>query len=196
MKVAILGKINKSDPTEYITNLITLLEKRNVSVFLECNYFNSLNGFISKSISSFEELDKSYDLLISIGGDGTILKAITFVKDLSIPIIGVNSGRLGFLAKIQIDNIEQVIEEIISGMVKACRETNVSLVGGETAEMPDTYLPGEHDLVGVITGVVDKEKIITGEKIKPGDLIFGLPSNGLHTNGYSLARKIFFDIGG
>ena len=110
MKVAILGKINKSEPTEYITNLITLLEKRNVSVFLECNYFNSLNGFISKSISSFEELDKSYDLLISIGGDGTILKAITFVKDLSIPIIGVNSGRLGFLAKIQIDNIEQNLE--------------------------------------------------------------------------------------
>tara|TARA_B100000767_G_C19768303_1_gene538697 strand:+ start:41 stop:1078 length:1038 start_codon:yes stop_codon:yes gene_type:complete len=87
-----------------------------------------------------------------------------------------------------------VVEEIVSGMVKACRETNVSLVGGETAEMPDTYLPGEHDLVGVITGVVDKNKIITGDNILPGDVILGLPSSGLHTNGYSLARKIFFDI--
>ena len=87
-----------------------------------------------------------------------------------------------------------VVEEIVSGMVKACRETNVSLVGGETAEMPDTYLPGEHDLVGVITGVVDKNKIIKGDNILPGDVILGLPSSGLHTNGYSLARKIFFDI--
>ena len=62
--------------------------------------------------------------------------------------------------------------------------------------MPDTYLPGEHDLVGVITGIVDKDKIITGENISPGDVLVGLPSNGLHTNGYSLARKIFFkDMG-
>ena len=81
-------------------------------------------------------------------------------------------------------------------MVKACIETGVSLVGGETAEMPDTYLPDEHDLVGVITGVVEKDKIITGESIKPGDVVLGLPSNGLHTNGYSLARKLFFNIGG
>ena len=113
MKVAILGKIIKSESTEHITKIISLLEKRKVSVFLEFEYFKSLNGFISESVSSFKELDKSFDLLISIGGDGTILKAITFVKDLSIPIVGVNTGRLGFLAKIQIENIEQVIEEII-----------------------------------------------------------------------------------
>ncbi|HJM34835.1 MAG TPA: phosphoribosylformylglycinamidine cyclo-ligase, partial [Candidatus Marinimicrobia bacterium] len=81
-------------------------------------------------------------------------------------------------------------------MVKACKNTGISLVGGETAEMPDTYLPGEHDLVGVVTGVVEKEKIITGENIKPGDVLLGLPSNGLHTNGYSFARKLFFEIGG
>ncbi|MDA9572591.1 NAD kinase [Flavobacteriaceae bacterium] len=113
MKVAILGKIFKSEPTEYITKIISLLEKKKVSVFLEFEYFKSLKGFISESVSSFNELDKSFDLLISIGGDGTILKAITFVKDLSIPIVGVNTGRLGFLAKIQIENIELVIEEII-----------------------------------------------------------------------------------
>jgi phosphoribosylformylglycinamidine cyclo-ligase len=89
----------------------------------------------------------------------------------------------------------EIVKEIVSGMVKACKETNVSLVGGETAEMPDTYLPGEHDLVGVITGIVDKDKIITGEHITPGDIVLGLPSSGLHTNGFSLARKIFFEIG-
>jgi phosphoribosylformylglycinamidine cyclo-ligase len=90
----------------------------------------------------------------------------------------------------------KTIEEIVSGMVKACKSTGVSLVGGETAEMPDTYLPGEHDLVGIITGVVEKEKIITGENIKPDHVVLGLPSSGLHTNGYSFARKLFFEIGG
>ena len=89
-----------------------------------------------------------------------------------------------------------VIEEIVSGMVAGCIDTGVSLVGGETAEMPGTYLKGEHDLVGVITGVVEKEKIITGAKITSGDIVLGLPSSGLHTNGYSLARKVFFEIGG
>jgi phosphoribosylformylglycinamidine cyclo-ligase len=104
---------------------------------------------------------------------------------------------LTFLDYIANDKLNpETIEEIVSGMVKACKDTDVSLVGGETAEMPDTYLPGEHDLVGVITGVVEKEKIITGGNIKPGDIVLGLPSNGLHTNGYSFARKLFFEIGG
>jgi phosphoribosylformylglycinamidine cyclo-ligase len=102
---------------------------------------------------------------------------------------------LTFLDYIANDKLKpNTIKEIVSGMVKACRQTGVCLVGGETAEMPDTYLPGEHDLVGVITGVVDKNKIINGKSIKEGDLIVGLPSNGLHTNGYSLARKIFFEF--
>ena len=89
-----------------------------------------------------------------------------------------------------------VIETIVQGMVTACRENNISLVGGETAEMPGTYLPGEHDLVGVITGVVEKEEAILGDKITVGDTIVAFPSSGLHTNGYSLARKLFFDVGG
>lgn len=90
----------------------------------------------------------------------------------------------------------EIIERIISGMVKACRENDISLVGGETAEMPGTYLPFEHDLVGVITGVVEKEKAILGKDIKPGNVILGFASSGLHTNGYSLARKLFFEVGG
>ena len=112
-------------------------------------------------------------------------------------ILVMGARPLTFLDYIANDKLKpEIVEEIVSGMVKACRETGVSLVGGETAEMPDTYLPGEHDLVGIITGVVEKEKIITGENIKPGDVVLGLPSSGLHTNGYSFARKLFFEIGG
>ena len=112
-------------------------------------------------------------------------------------ILVMGARPLTFLDYIANDKLKpEIVEEIVSGMVKACKETGVSLVGGETAEMPDTYLPGEHDLVGIITGVVEKEKIITGENIKPSDMVLGLPSNGLHTNGYSFARKLFFEIGG
>ncbi len=112
-------------------------------------------------------------------------------------ILVMGARPLTFLDYIANDKLKpEIVEEIVSGMVKACRETGVSLVGGETAEMPDTYLPGEHDLVGIITGVVEKDKIITGEAIKAGDVVLGLPSSGLHTNGYSFARKLFFEIGG
>ncbi len=111
-------------------------------------------------------------------------------------ILVMGARPLTFLDYIANDKLKpEIIEQIVSGMVKACQNTGVSLVGGETAEMPDTYLPGEHDLVGVITGVVEKDKIITGERIQPGDIVLGLPSSGLHTNGYSLARKLFFEIG-
>lgn len=90
----------------------------------------------------------------------------------------------------------EIIEKIVVGMAKACHENGISLVGGETAEMPGTYLPGEHDLVGIITGVVEKDAAILGKDIAVGDVVMAFPSSGLHTNGYSLARKLFFDIGG
>ena len=103
---------------------------------------------------------------------------------------------LTFLDYIANDKLNpSVIKEIVDGMTLACRENNIALVGGETAEMPDTYLAGEHDLVGVITGVVDKKNIIDGSKIHNGDVVLGLPSTGLQTNGYSLARKLFLKIG-
>ncbi|HYK92348.1 MAG TPA: phosphoribosylformylglycinamidine cyclo-ligase, partial [Acidobacteriota bacterium] len=86
-----------------------------------------------------------------------------------------------------------VVEQIVSGLARGCRETGCALIGGETAEMPDFYAPGEYDLAGFIVGVVDRENLIDGSKIRPGDTILGLASIGLHTNGYSLARKLFFD---
>ncbi|MCD6040183.1 MAG: purM [Gammaproteobacteria bacterium] len=88
-----------------------------------------------------------------------------------------------------------IIEQLVLGMVKACRENNIALVGGETAEMPGTYLPGEHDLAGVITGVVEKDRAILGKDIVPGDVVLAFASSGLHTNGYSLARKLLFEVG-
>lgn len=79
---------------------------------------------------------------------------------------------------------------IIDGFVKACKENKCALIGGETAEMPGMYPEGEYDLAGMIVGVVDERKIINGKKIKKGDVLIGLPSTGLHTNGYSLARRV------
>jgi phosphoribosylformylglycinamidine cyclo-ligase len=86
-----------------------------------------------------------------------------------------------------------VVAEVVLGMVKACKENGCALIGGETAEMPALYQVGEYDLAGFIVGVVDKKEIIDGKKIKPGDVVIGMSSSGLHTNGFSLARKLFFD---
>ncbi|MFH1853145.1 MAG: phosphoribosylformylglycinamidine cyclo-ligase [Candidatus Neomarinimicrobiota bacterium] len=104
---------------------------------------------------------------------------------------------LTFLDYIANDRLDPaVVEAIVSGMAAACRETGVALVGGETAEMPDTYRRGENDLVGIVTGVVERDKIINGSAIRPGDVLIGIESSGLHTNGYSLARKLVFEVGG
>ena len=83
------------------------------------------------------------------------------------------------------------VEAIVQGLAKACHEVGCALIGGETAEMPGLYAAGEYDLVGFIIGAVEKKKMVTGKTISPGDAIIGLASSGLHTNGYSLVRKIF-----
>lgn len=84
-----------------------------------------------------------------------------------------------------------IVEKIVRGIAKACKENNITLVGGETAEMPGVYEKGEYDLVGAIMGVMKKNEEITGKNIKVGDKVYGLASLGLHTNGFSLARKVF-----
>ena len=90
----------------------------------------------------------------------------------------------------------EVVADIIDGLATACRENNMALLGGETAEMPGFYGKGEYDLVGNIIGIIDRDKIIDGSEISEDDIVLGLPSVGLHTNGYSLARKICFEIAG
>lgn len=86
----------------------------------------------------------------------------------------------------------EMFKNVVKGLCKACRENGCALLGGETAEMPGLYPKGEYDLVGTIVGSVSRRNIITGETIRPGDMVIGLPSSGLHTNGYSLARKVIF----
>ncbi len=90
----------------------------------------------------------------------------------------------------------ETIAEIVSGFSRGCKNNGMALLGGETAEMPDFYGEGEYDLAGFIVGLVDQEKVINGQSIKEGDILIGLASNGLHTNGYSLARKVAFEIAG
>jgi phosphoribosylformylglycinamidine cyclo-ligase len=89
---------------------------------------------------------------------------------------------------------DMVVEKVVQGISEACRANGCALIGGETAQMPGFYGEGEYDLAGTIVGAVNRDKIITGEHIQVGDVLVGLPSNGLHTNGYSLARKLLFEV--
>jgi phosphoribosylformylglycinamidine cyclo-ligase len=101
---------------------------------------------------------------------------------------------LDYLATGRLDG--RIAEEIITGLADACRANGCVLIGGETAQMPGFYADGEYDLAGFIVGAADREKLVTGAKIKVGDVLIGLPSTGLHTNGYALARKLFFETAG
>jgi len=144
-------------------------------------------------------------LVASVDGVGTKLKVAfalnrhdTVGADLvnhcvnDIAVLGARP--LFFLDYIGAEKLEpRVFGQLLSGFTKACRLAGCALIGGETAQMPGMYRKGEYDLAGCIVGVVDRAKMIDGSRIKQGDVILGLPSNGLHTNGYSLARKILFE---
>src|SRR5436190_8584308 len=143
-------------------------------------------------------------LVASVDGVGTKLKIAfalnrhdTVGADLvnhcvnDIAVLGARP--LFFLDYIGTEKLEpRVFDQLLAGFAKACRRAGCALIGGETAQMPGMYKKGEYDLAGCIVGVVDRPKIIDGSRIKRGDIILGLPSNGLHTNGYSLARQILF----
>ncbi len=104
---------------------------------------------------------------------------------------------LFFLDYLAVGRLEpSQVSAIVAGIAEGCRQAGCALIGGETAEMPGFYRPGEYDVAGFAVGVVDKEKIIDGSSVKEGDVVVGLASNGLHSNGYSLARKVFFDACG
>jgi phosphoribosylformylglycinamidine cyclo-ligase len=102
---------------------------------------------------------------------------------------------LFFLDYLAMGKLEpNVIEQLVDGMSRACRKAGCALIGGETAEMPGFYPAGEYDLAGFIVGIVERKNILTGKNVKPGDTLLALPSAGLHTNGYSLARKLVFEV--
>ena len=92
--------------------------------------------------------------------------------------------------------VPETVAQIVEGVAGGCKEAGCALIGGETAEMPGFYADGEYDVAGFIVGVVDRQHVIDGSRIQPGDVMIGLPSVGLHTNGYSLARKLFFEVAG
>ncbi len=101
---------------------------------------------------------------------------------------------LDYLATGKLDG--KVAEQVVTGLAEGCRSNGCALIGGETAQMPGFYTDGEYDLAGFIVGAVDRDKMVTGAEIKPGDILIGFPSTGLHTNGYSLARKLLFEVAG
>jgi phosphoribosylformylglycinamidine cyclo-ligase len=112
------------------------------------------------------------------------------VNDIAV----VGARPLFFLDYIGCEKLEsRVFDQLLRSLARACRAAKCALIGGETAQLGDMYRKGEYDLVGCIVGAVDRRKIIDGREIKPGDVILGMPSNGLHTNGYSLARQILFE---
>src|SRR6202049_2052206 len=90
----------------------------------------------------------------------------------------------------------RIAAEVIAGIARGCMANGCALIGGETAEMPGFYAPGEYDLAGFIVGAVARQRLLTGAKIRSGDVLIGLPSTGLHTNGYALARKLLFEVAG
>lgn len=144
-------------------------------------------------------------LLSSIDGVGTKLKVAilcdrhdTVGYDLvchSANDILVHGGRpLFFLDYVAMGVLEpERVEQLVAGLARGCREVGCALIGGETAEMPGLYREGDYDLAGAIIGIVEESKLVDGSRVAPGDALIGLPSVGLHTNGYSLARTILFD---
>ena len=147
-------------------------------------------------------------LVSSVDGVGTKLKlafmtgkhdtvGVDLVSHCVNDILVQGAKPLFFLDYFAVGKLEpEVVVEVVRGLSAGCRYAGCALIGGETAEMPDMYQPGEYDLAGTIVGIVDRSKIIDGSAIQEGDVIVGLPSTGLHTNGYSLARKICFEVAG
>ena len=145
-------------------------------------------------------------LVSSVDGVGTKLKiafmtgihdtvGIDIVSHCVNDILAQGALPLFFMDYIAAGRLEpHVIEAVVKGLARSCRESRCALLGGETAEMPDFYSDGEYDLAGFVVGVADQAKLLGPDRVHRGDLLIGLPSSGLHTNGYSLVRKLFFEM--
>lgn len=131
MKVAIYGQYYKPEDKEYIEELFLILTKNSIDFVIEQNYFDGLkkeiDGHNSATFSSYKELDASFNFMFTIGGDGTILRAVTFIRNSNIPIIGINTGRLGFLATVQKDEINNAIEQLLQKNYKIKERTLLSV---------------------------------------------------------------------
>lgn len=201
----------------------TTYKASGVDLNLGDSFVDSIKGKVKKTFSknvlrdvglfgslySLEDYrDGNYALVSSVDGVGTKLKiafmmkkhntvGIDLVNHCVNDIIVQGAEPLFFMDYISFtDLMSQELEEIMDGFIEACRMNNISLIGGETAQMPGFYAEGEYDLVGFILGIVKTDEIVDGTRIDCNDILIGLPSDGLHTNGYSLARNSIFNKGG
>lgn len=156
----------------------------------------ALTGFKNPVlISSADGVGTKLKVAIAAGRHDTIGECLVnhCVNDIMVQ----GATPLFFLDYFAVGKLDaKVAAEVIEGIARGCKRNGCALIGGETAEMPGIYADGDYDLAGFITGCVDRKKMMTGATIAEGDVLLGLPSDGLHTNGYSLARKLFFDTAG
>lgn len=195
MKVAIFGRFYNETTTISVETLLNYLLKKDVDAYIETQFSNLIkreaqNEKEYTSFKTFDTLDSSFDLLVSVGGDGTILRAITFVKDLGIPIIGINTGRLGFLATIQVDGIESAIQDIIDGKYKISERSLLSI---ETTPENEDITSLNFALNEIAVSRKNTTSMITVETHLNGEFLTSYWSDGLivstptGSTGYSLS---------
>lgn len=195
MKVAIFGRFFNKTTTTSVETLLHYLLKKEFDAYIETEFSNlikteSENERDFSSFKTFDTLDNSFDLLVSIGGDGTILRAITYVQNLDIPIIGINTGRLGFLATIQVNQIENAMQNIIDGNYKISERTLLSV---ETTPENDDILSMNFALNEIAVSRKNTTSMITVETYLDGELLTSYWSDGLivstptGSTGYSLS---------
>ncbi len=195
MKVAVFGRFYNERTTISVETLFNYLLKNNFDAYIETEFYNLIkkeeqNKKDYASFKTFEVLDPSFDLLVSVGGDGTILRAITFVQDLGIPIIGINTGRLGFLATIQVDGIENAIQDIIDGKYIISER---SLLSVETTPKNETITSLNFALNEVAVSRKNTTSMITVETHLDNEYLTSYWSDGLivstptGSTGYSLS---------
>lgn len=195
MKVAVFGRFYNKTTSSSVITLFNYLLKKDIEAYIETEFSNlikseSQNQKDYSSFKTFDILDKSFDLLVSVGGDGTILRAITFVKDFDIPIIGINTGRLGFLATIQVDEIENAIQNIIDGKYRISER---SLLSVETLPANDNITSLNFALNEIAVSRKNTTSMITVETYLDGEYLTSYWSDGLivstptGSTGYSLS---------
>ncbi len=186
--------VNIDKGNQAVNNIKKMVKKMGVSEIGKFSGFFPLNESLSNPtlVSSADGVGTKLKIAFMMDKHDTIGKDL--VNHCVDDIIVYGSKPLFFLDYIATGNLEpDTISDIVSGMLNGCLENDFVLLGGETAEMPGFYKSKEYDVAGFIVGLIDKERIIDGKNIKEGDLLIGLPSSGLHTNGYSLARHIAFE---
>ncbi len=178
--------------------------KEHVRKTFNANVLSDLGGFGGCYNFPKDKFDEPV-LISSTDGVGTKLKLAfltnrhdtigqCLVNHCVDDILAVGARPLFFLDYFAAGHLDvDVFEKVVSGLAKACEENECALIGGETAEMPDFYAPGDYDISGTIIGVAEKSQMMPNRKINEGDILVGLPSTGLHTNGYSLARKVLLE---